>query len=263
MIQWSQRLRLPALAALTLSLSVAMSATIAPTASAQESATPPASPDSVKAAAPARPSTKEAKRAAAAERKAAKQAAKAKKKADRAEAVAKLDAADREAGTPWQRDANWMSLRFGYAKSAADRHANGDIGGGFGYQHFLNRRWAAGIHTNVDMLGRFQGSTEISIPVTVDLTRHIHWGTDMRPYLGAGLGAFYYHAYRTGEDFSIVRPGIYLTGGFNTPIADRSLIGLDLRMQWSNDAKSRNQIFPDAGPSVMHWSVKLNYSRWQ
>lgn len=262
MIQWSQRLRLPALAALTLFLAVAISAASVPSAAAQEAATPAAS-DTTKTARAAKPTTREAKRAASAERKSAKQAAKAKKQADRAERLAKEDAADRAAGSPWQRDANWMSLRFGYAKSAADHHASGDIGGGFGYQRFLNRRWAAGIQTHVDMLGRFQGSTEVSIPVTFELTRHVQWKSEVRPYFGAGLGAFYYHAYRTGEDYSIVRPGMYLTGGFNTPVADRSLLGLDLRMQWSNDARSENPMFPDAGPSVMHWSIKLNYSRWQ
>lgn len=259
MIQWSQRRRRSALVALALSLTVAVLATSTPPAGAQEAAAPA---DTAKAAPAARPSGKEAKRAAAAERKAEKRAAKAAKRAERAEKQAVIDAADGEANSPWQRGANWMSVRFGYAKSAADGHANGDIGGGFGYQHFMNRHWAAGIHANADLLGRFQGASEISIPLTVELTRHIHWKTGMNPYLGAGAGAFYYKTYRTGADYSIVRPGMYVTGGFNMPIADRSLIGVDARMQWSNDAASDNPIFPDAGPSVMHWSVKLNYSRW-
>jgi outer membrane protein W len=254
-----QRFRLPAVAALTLSLTVAILAASTPMASAQESAANSAASDTTKAA---KPRTEAARSTARAEKKAAKRAAKDNRKAVRADKAAKDDAEDRQSAAPWQRDANWLSLRFGYAKSAADHHANGDIGGGFGYYHFFNRRWAAGVHTNVDMLGRFQGATEISIPVTFEMTRHIKWASDVRPYVGAGLGAFYYHATRTGEDYSIVRPGMYLTGGFNTPIADRSLIGLDLRLQWSNDAASENAVFPDEGPSVMHWSVKLNYLRW-
>jgi len=255
-----QRFRLPAVAALTLSLTVAVLAASAPAASAQGPDANPAASDTTKAS---KPRTKAAKSAAGAEKKAAKKAAKDKKHAARAEKAAKEDAEDKAAAAPWQRDANWLSLRFGYAKSAADNHADGDVGGGFGYYHFLNRRWAAGIHTNVDLLGRFQGTTEVSVPLTVELTRHIRWKGELRPYVGFGTGAFYYHAYRTGEDYSIVRPGFYLTGGFNTPISDRSLMGVDLRMQWSNDARSDNAVFPDAGPSVMHWSAKLNYLRWQ
>lgn len=251
-----QRFRPTAVAALILILAVATSA---PARAAEEPAAKPAATG----AAAAKPAGAEARKAARAQAKAAKKEARAKRLADRAAKTAKQEAEDTQNRTPWQRDANWLSLRFGYAKSAADHHAHGDVGGGFGYNHFLNRRWAVGAHVNVDMLGRFGGSSELSVPVTLELTRHIKWNTQLRPYVGLGAGAFYYSAYRTGQDYSEVRPGMYLTGGFNTPISDRSLIGIDTRVQWSNDAGSKNAVFPDAGPSVMHWSIKLNYQRWQ
>lgn len=260
MIQWLQRHRLPAVAALTLSLTVAILAASSPMASAQESAASPAAADTAKAT---KPSSKEARKAARAEEKAASKARKEAKKADKAAIKAKQDAADQAANLPWQDGANWLSLRAGYAKSAADEHGNGDIGAGAGYYHFLNRRWAAAIQMNVDVLGRFQGATELSIPLTLEFTRHIQWPTEMRPYIGMGGGAFYYSTYRTGDDYAMVRPGVYLTGGFNTPISERSLVGIDLRAQWSFDATSDNPVFPDDGPNVLHWSLKLNYLRWQ
>ena len=93
--------------------------------------------------------------------------------------------------------------------------------------------------------------------------------------LGLGGGPVYRKLYRTGQDTRVVKTGGYLTFGGNVPVADRHLLGLDLRM-YRVDASN---IPPDpvfgAGTaeetldatgthlkrrSGNHWSVKVGYS---
>ncbi|NOT35067.1 MAG: hypothetical protein HOP12_13025 [Candidatus Eisenbacteria bacterium] len=243
-------------AVVALVLTVALAAGLVARESCAQSTPAPA--DTSKAATLTRAEKREARSASQIEAARKKEANRTAKR----EKIAKEEAEDVTHATPWQKGANWMSLRFGYAKSAADFHAPGNVGGGFGYNRFVSRRWAAGVHANLDLLGRFGAAAEVSAPLTIEMTRHFKWNTGARPYIGLGAGAFYYHVYRSGQDYSMVRPGMYLTGGMNVPISGKSLIGVDTRMQWSSDAKTDNVTFPDEGPNVMHWSIKLNYSRW-
>lgn len=247
-------------------------------APAARAADPPAA-DSTAAPAPA-PSAAAPTPAAAApaaapvDRKAAKKAqrdaarkergeAKAKKEADKRARQEAEDKLDRDASSPWIRDANWMSFRAGTASSAVKNSPDGNVGVGFGMYHFLNHRWAAALQADLDVLGKFSGATEMELPLTLEMTRHFRWKTPtMRPYVGAGTGVWFHRYYRTGDDQADVRPGIYLSGGINTPIAPRSLLGVDMRLTFQGNAESDNPLFPNQDTNALHWSFKLNYLRW-
>ena len=172
---------------------------------------------------------------------------------------------------PWAKHAQWMSVRAGYAKSTAEGSADGSVGLGFGYTRFLNSRWAASAHGHLELLGKYLGAAEIEIPWTAEITRHSRWGLAFRPYLGLGAGVFYHKFYRTGGDAASVRPGGYVVAGANTPIADRTLLGLDVRMIFESSEGGSNPVFgvvPKDGSSTIpeikdgsRWSVKLNYAR--
>ena len=215
-------------------------------------ATPPAPPP----AAPVDP--KVAEERAKAEKKAAEEKAEAEKKAkDLAEAEEA-----RKSGIPWRRGATWMSFRFGTAGSKVENSPDASIGFGVGATHFMSSKWAYGLNADVDMLGKFNGATQMEIPLTAELARHMRWGTDtMRPFLAAGLGAYYYRTYRTGADATDVRPGFHLSGGFNSPISGSALLGLVARgaVQWG--AESDDPYFPNESNTAVHWSVKLSYMR--
>jgi len=163
---------------------------------------------------------------------------------------------------PWAEGMTWASFRFGYAKSAAQFAANGNVGFGFAYTKFLSRKWSLGGSAQYDVLGKFGDASEIEIPFGVDLTRHFKWATTARPYFGLGSGLFFHKTYRTGEDVGDIRKGVFLTYGVNAPISDQSLIGLDVRNTFEFDAESHNPVFVNDQKSAMHWSVKLNYARF-
>jgi len=103
----------------------------------------------------------------------------------------------------------------------------------------------------------------MEIPLTVEGSRHFRWGDTFRPFLGAGTGAYYHRTYRTGFDETEVRPGFYLSTGFNSPISAGSLVGAVFRMTVQGDADSVDPIFPNEGSTAVHWSFKLNYLRVQ
>jgi hypothetical protein len=213
-------------------------------------ATPPAP------AAPVDP--KEAEERAEAERKAAEEKAEAEKKARE---LAEAEEA-RKSGIPWRRDANWMTFRFGTSGSKVENSPDAGIALGIGGMHFRSPRWAYGLNLDVDVLGKFNGATQMEIPITVELSRHMRWGSDtFRPFLGTGLGAYYYRTYRTGADATDVRPGFHLSGGFNSPISGSALLGVVARgaVQWG--AELDDPYFPNESNTAVHWSVKLSYIR--
>lgn len=187
--------------------------------------------------------------------------AKASSQAEKAAAEQKEDV---DKGRPWVRGANFLSLRFGTARSTAKDAPAGGVAGGFGSYHFLDRRWAVGIHADAQLLGKFGGGAELAVPVTVELTRHFRWATEtMRPYVGIGAGGFFHKTYRTGGDSAHLRPGMYVSGGLNTPISARSLLGLDVRASMQADARTVDPLFPNEHPNASSLSFQVNYLRRQ
>jgi len=201
--------------------------------------------------------------------KVAEERAKAEKKAAEQKAEADQEARDlaeaeeaRKTGIPWRRGANWMSFRLGTSGSKVEHSPDAGIAFGVGGMHFRSSKWAYGINFDVDVLGKFNGATQMEIPITAELSRHFRWGTDtFRPFLGTGLGAYYYRTYRTGADATDVRPGFHLSGGFNSPISGSALLGVVARgaVQWG--AELDDPYFPNESNTAVHWSVKLSYMR--
>jgi hypothetical protein len=167
----------------------------------------------------------------------------------------------RAADDPWSQDANWVSVRFGYAKSAADLAPDGAVGYGFGFTHFIQNgvAWSAAVQH--DLLGRYGDAAEVEVPFTVEFTKHMKWSESTRPYLGLGWGAFFHKTYRTGADESGFRQGIYIASGANAAIDRSSLIGFDLRIVVEQDTRSVNPTFPNRNASGGVWSAKLSYTR--
>ena len=167
---------------------------------------------------------------------------------------------------PWSKGRQWLSVRFGYARSSAEAAADGNIGFGFGYQRFRDSKWAYGAHAHFDVLGRFGDAAEIEVPWTVELTRHFKWNTALRPYAGLGVGMYYNKISGTGADHAGVTGGFYLGGGANTPISEHGLLGLDIRMSLVNPEEQLNPVFGnqavtgDSQSRVVHWSAKINYA---
>jgi hypothetical protein len=147
---------------------------------------------------------------------------------------------------PFKRGSQWMSLRAGYAKATGEVAADGSMGCGFGYRRFVLDGWAFGGFVQYDVLGRFGSAAEISVPMTLEVTRHARWGSAFHPYVGIGAGAYYFKQYRTGADNSSFTPGRYLTFGAQTPVRAAGLLGIDVRMS-SVDRPDANPVFP--GPA--------------
>jgi hypothetical protein len=145
-----------------------------------------------------------------------------------------------------QRGSQWMSVRAGYAKVSGDVAPNGLVGGGFGYRRFVLDKWSVVGFAHYDVLGRLGSAAEISVPLTIEVARHSHWGAAVYPYAGFGAGAFYYKRYRTGADLSGFTPGRYVTCGMHVPVRRQGLLGLDVRMA-TVDKLDANPVF--AGPS--------------
>lgn len=187
---------------------------------------------------------------------------------------------------PWSPGTNWVSVRVGYAKASGQYNGNGGMGYGFGFAHMIEplrlgkmtlfKHWSLGGYLHYESVDHFFASSEVEIPATVEMVRHLNWKTPLHPYLGLGTGAFYHKAYRTGADTRSVDWGWYLTGGANCPVARHQLIGFDtrvIRVEQSYDPS--NPVFgpgsgtlePDANGipvfesrSATHWSAKINYS---
>lgn len=172
-------------------------------------------------------------------------------------------AAPAQTDDPWAAKRQWFSVRAGYAKSTATGAADGNYGLGFAYTRFRSPKWAFSGNASVEILGRFGDAYELEMPWTVDVARHFQWPAAVRPYLGLGAGIYYHQFSNTGEDHSSILPGGYLTGGLNTPVSDRGMLGLDVRMNVVEATGEDNPVFGASDGSqsrVTHWGVKLNYA---
>jgi hypothetical protein len=162
---------------------------------------------------------------------------------------------------PWAKGAQWMSLRAGYAKATGDDAGNGWGGYGFGYSRMLNAKWSLGFYAHHEVVGHRSGSLQLEFPFTAELVRRYRWKTALRPYLGLGGGMFFYGTYRDGADHISPRPGGYLVWGADTPVAERQLLGVDARVAIvDGDVARVSPVFGAEESSMLHWSVKLNWS---
>ena len=161
----------------------------------------------------------------------------------------------------WTKRTSWIGLRAGYAKSSADGAGDGLVGYGLAYQRMISNRWAFGASVQHDLLGHIGASTEISVPFTVELTRHFRMDSSFRPYLGFGGGYYFHKYYRTGGDTGSPGTGGYVNFGANVPIDDKRLLGVDVRLSSvSAHEATTNPVFgPEPGSETL-WSIKLSYS---
>src|SRR6266567_5507792 len=139
-------------------------------------------------------------------------------------ACAQAGAAD----NPWQKGAGWVSIRAGYAKSLAKGAPNGMGGYGFGYSRMVTDRVSVGVFIHHELLGMFGRAAQIEIPTTLEYAWHFPMKTAMRPYIGAGVGAFYHKVYRSVDRSHFDSATIFKLGA-DTPLDRRSLLGVDLR----------------------------------
>jgi len=166
----------------------------------------------------------------------------------------------------WSKGKQWLSVRAGYARSAATGAADGNIGFGFGYTRVRSTKWSFSTAASFEVLGRYGGSSEMEVPWIVEATRHYKWNTPIRPYLGAGVGFYVHKISGTSDDGASVIFGPHLSGGFNTPISDHGLLGFDVRMSSLESDKQQNPVFGgeavtgEGQSRVVHWSVKVSHS---
>jgi hypothetical protein len=163
---------------------------------------------------------------------------------------------------PWAKRATWLSFRAGYAKSAAETAGDGLVGYGLAYQRMMTRQWAFGAAVQHDLLGHLGNSYEISVPFTVEFTRHYNWKTALRPYLGVGGGYYFHKYYRTGNNYTgAPAAGGFINFGANMPLSDRHLLGLDARMSMVGGRDGVvNPVFGAETSTEMLWSLKLGWS---
>ena len=170
-------------------------------------------------------------------------------------------AADRLNDAAWNRGAQWLSVRFGYAKEQGRCSPNGNVGYGFGYTRMISSRLSLGANVQHDLLGKYHGSALIAIPFTAEALWHFKLITPLRPYVGFGIQSVYRKMYRTGADASEMPPGYGGAFGANAAIDGTHLLGLDVRLtSVSNDEWEFNPVFLARRPSSTLVSVKLNYS---
>ena len=162
----------------------------------------------------------------------------------------------------WMKRSNWLSVRAGYAKATGSYAGGGLVGYGIAYQRMLTPRWAVGGAVQHDALGHLGRAVEISVPFTLEVSRHFNWHTAMRPYLGVGGGYYWHKYYRTGTHYT-GRPGAgqYLNFGANMPLNDRHLLGIDSRVSFVETPEGAvNPVFGTEKASQTLWSVKLNWA---
>lgn len=161
----------------------------------------------------------------------------------------------------WNPGAQWMSLRFGYAREQGTYSPNGNVGYGMGYSRMVSKRLSLGANVQHDLLGRFGGSALIAVPLTAEALWHFSWGNSAHPYVGAGVAGVYRKIYRTGADASSVQPGYSLTAGVDVPVDKAHLLGLDVRFaSVANEGWGTDPVFLTRRPTQTMLSVKLNYS---
>lgn len=165
------------------------------------------------------------------------------------------------ASDPWAKGAQWMSIRAGYSKATGDDAADGGAGYGFGYSRMLNKKWAFGLYAGHEVLTKSGDAAEMAFPFTVELVRHYKWKTDLHPYFGVGAGGFNYRTYRSGDDRLRPSTGYYAVGGFNTPVATRQVLGVDVRLaQLRGEEDLVNPTFGAQKATFLHYTIKLNWS---
>ncbi len=188
----------------------------------------------------------------------AKMAARLAKHPQKTKKEKKAKVPDKDPLASWNRGKTWIMVRGGYAKSTEPGAASGALGAGLGIQRFLTARWALGLVGQGDLLGKFAGAAEIEYPVTLEITRHFRWQTTLRPYLGAGGGAFYHKFFRTGSDVAKWNGGSFMLAGANMPITRRAILGLEGRMAFvAGDPAVNNPIFGPQRVQQTHYSLKL------
>jgi outer membrane protein W len=167
---------------------------------------------------------------------------------------------------PWAKGKQWLSVRAGYARSAATGAADGNLGFGFGYTRIRSIRWSYSAAAQFDILGRYGDSNEIEVPWTIEMTRHFKWNTALRPYLGVGAGLYYHKISGTQADAASLVGGPHLAWGFNLPISDHGLFGLDIRMSVLRPDQQTNPVFGgeavtgESQSRVVHWGAKVGHS---
>ena len=164
----------------------------------------------------------------------------------------------------WAPGTQWVSLRMGTARSGEGNAPDAGFGAGIGYSRMLTKylpKFSIGGYVHVENLGSLGNATEYSIPVTLELARHMKWTKEIRPYLGIGGGAYYRKYYRTGDDSGTFEPGFYLLAGANAPIYRSGVLGLDLRFSWIDVATDDpNPVFAPKESTTTQMGFKINYS---
>ena len=180
---------------------------------------------------------------------------------------------------PWRPGSNWLYVRAGYAKSAAEGAGDGGGGAGFGFRHMLSssrvnewkvfgfrplpfvhwslfKGWSFGGFAEFNLLGSYGEAKEIEVPVALDMTRHIMLKGDVKPYVRSVRAVLPHH------------PG---TGDTSARRGERVRVGLDIRSRpprcsgWtrgsraSTPSKPVNPVFGPGKTEATHWSVKLAY----
>ncbi len=158
--------------------------------------------------------------------------------------------------------ANWLSLRFGYAKRAEDFSGQGLVGYGMGYQRMLTRRWAFAAGAGHDVVGHYGSQLDVAVPFTGEFQRHFAWKSAARPYLGLGGGYYLRKTYRTGgTEAMLPTGGAHASLGLLSPVTDRHVVGLETRMAF---LKGRpDSVDPTFGHGVgteTLWSVKVSWA---
>lgn len=162
----------------------------------------------------------------------------------------------------YARGANWLSLRFGYAKRAEDLSGQGLVGYGVGYQRMLSRRYAFAAGVGHDVVGHYGSQIDEAIPFTGEFQRHFLWKSAMRPYLGLGGGYYLRKTYRTAYEYT-TKPtgGGHVSLGFLSPVTDRHVVGFEARMALVQGQP--DVVNPTFGPGVgteTIWTAKVSWA---
>ncbi len=158
--------------------------------------------------------------------------------------------------------ANWISLRFGWAKRAEDFSGQGLVGYGMGWQYMLTRRWAFAAGAGHDVVGHYGSQLDIAVPFTGEFQRHFAWRSAVRPYVGFGGGYYLRKTYRTGGDESMLPTGGgHVSLGLVSPVTERHVVGFEARMAF---VKGRpDSVDPTFGHGVgteTLWSAKVSWA---
>jgi outer membrane protein W len=161
----------------------------------------------------------------------------------------------------WNTGAQWLSVRFGYAKAQGHFTPNGGVGYGFGYSRMVSKRLSMGMSFEHDLLGKFAGSALIEMPLAVEALWHFHMRSAFVPYTGMGIGGAYRKTYRTGADESSIQPLYFGSLGVNVPVGIHHVFGLDTRLAGvSSDREGSDPVFGFEKARSVHWGVKVNYA---